>query len=385
MTFRSFLSLSILAASSAGAAVAKPAPWTLTTLYTFADPNKAQGPLNILNLDGVIYGIASGGGPQGVGALFSYNLSTGAETDLFDFSTDDFNGANPVYLNRLGKELYVSTLEFGDGQNGGSGTIFQYNITSGADAKLFDFDSLDPTCFASAALPLKGSLYGTCQAGGNATSGLIYSVSEKTGAGASLYTFSNGADGGYPYGPTAYANGILYGAVQSVNGDFVGGIFSYNLATGVEKLIHHFAAKAEGSVPQGIALCNGVIYGFNRLGGATGNGTAFAVDPATGAETTLYSFAGGADPATIFDPAPVCEGQAIYGVSSAGGTAGHGTVFEINIKTKVETIVHSFTGADGAYPYGPLLATTGGFYGTTVFATVGGTLGYSGTLFKLTH
>jgi uncharacterized repeat protein (TIGR03803 family) len=72
----------------------------------------------------------------------------------------------------------------------------------------------------------------------------------------------------------------------------------------------------------------------------------------------------------------------LYGTTSAGGTTGNGTVFQLKPGTPwKETILHSFQNTtDGNTPYAGLVAdAAGNFYGA---ATAGGTSG-GGTIFKL--
>jgi uncharacterized repeat protein (TIGR03803 family) len=74
------------------------------------------------------------------------------------------------------------------------------------------------------------------------------------------------------------------------------------------------------------------------------------------------------------------ENGQFYGVTSTGGSASNdGTVFELTSEGTLTTL-HSFHGADGAFPTGLIEASDGNFYGTT---QIGGTQN-AGTVFKMT-
>ena len=118
-------------------------------------------------------------------------------------------------------------------------------------------------------------------------------------------------------------------------------------------------------------------------------GAAFSLAATTAAAqtfTTLYNFcsqlqcADGEAPAT-----PMIQGTDgnLYGTTSAGGTAGQGTVFKITTDARLTT-VHTFCTQrpclDGSGPQALVLATDGNFYGTT---SVDGAHG-GGTVFRMT-
>jgi uncharacterized repeat protein (TIGR03803 family) len=109
----------------------------------------------------------------------------------------------------------------------------------------------------------------------------------------------------------------------------------------------------------------------------------FKLSPA-GTETVLHSFTGhdGAHPVAglIADAAGNLYGTTLEGGASNACPSGCGTVFKLS-PTGSETILHSFTGeGDGAYPYAGLTRdAAGNFYGT---ANHGGTHG-NGVVFKL--
>jgi uncharacterized repeat protein (TIGR03803 family) len=140
------------------------------------------------------------------------------------------------------------------------------------------------------------------------------------------------------------------------------------------------ASPAEGSLVQDNA---GNLYGATELGGTWSCGTVFKVVPKTGTETVLYSFTCGADGAYPVSTLSL-SGSTLYGTTvwggSSSGISGNGVVFEVNIRTGTEKVLHTFTGgADGGQPYtGPILSS-GILYGTTALDGSGG----GGVVYKL--
>ena len=129
---------------------------------------------------------------------------------------------------------------------------------------------------------------------------------------------------------------------------------------------------------------DGNLYGTTIDGGANGGGNVFKMTT-SGKVTSLYDFcslpncADGEYPVTILVEG--ADGN-FYGTTQSGGTAGgsYGTVFQLT-PTGTLTTLHSFSGSDGAAPYGSLLlAANGDFYGTT---NVGAAYG-AGSVFTIT-
>src|SRR5205814_9690340 len=80
----------------------------------------------------------------------------------------------------------------------------------------------------------------------------------------------------------------------------------------------------------------------------------------------LYSFTAANDGA-IYTYAGVLRDRAgnLYGTTELGGASDNGTVFRLGADG-IFTILHSFTGADGAYPIAGVIADdAGNLYGTT--------------------
>jgi uncharacterized repeat protein (TIGR03803 family) len=142
------------------------------------------------------------------------------------------------------------------------------------------------------------------------------------------------------------------------------------------------AALAQGT--------NGMLYGMASAGGSNGYGTIFEMST-NGTCAGLYSFArekganltnaNGAYPkyALVLNT----NNNNFYGIATDGGTNGYGTVFQVTHQGKV-TVYYSFSNlVDGSYPEAPLLFYTNGLlYGT---AAGGGSnsLNY-GTVFQVT-
>jgi uncharacterized repeat protein (TIGR03803 family) len=209
-----------------------------------------------------------------------------------------------------------------------------------------------------------------------------------------LYSFAGPPDG---QGPTAAlvrdTKGNLYGTT------FFGGTgacafgigcgTAFKLKTnGSETVLYNFTGGSDGAAPfAGLIRDNrGTLYGTATQGGylncskPMGCGTVFKVD-ATGQESVLHSFTVGAD--GEFPYAPLLRDAAgnLYGTTVNGGSSSnYGTVFKVD-STGKETVLHRFKGkADGAFPFGNLISdSAGNLYGTTsLFGKSSG-----GTVFRL--
>jgi uncharacterized repeat protein (TIGR03803 family) len=163
------------------------------------------------------------------------------------------------------------------------------------------------------------------------------------------------------------------------------------------KVLHTFAGyPTDGGGPTAVLLmdASGNIYGTTVSGGSVSNGfcpggcgTVFELDT-HGVEIVLHSFTGpdGANPVANL----IMDGKGnLYGTTAAGGlldtfdctrigTTGCGVIFKLS--GSKQTVLHRFTGVDGAWPQAGLAADRAGtLYGTT---SGGGDSGY-GVVFKL--
>jgi uncharacterized repeat protein (TIGR03803 family) len=159
-------------------------------------------------------------------------------------------------------------------------------------------------------------------------------------------------------------------------------------------ILHHFTGPPEGSAPLARLIFDGsgTLYGTTSEGGPINAdclpdcGTVFKLTPATEGgpwtETVLHSFTGrdGAVPQAglIFD-----KSGALYGTTAIGSDNNLGTVFKLTpLATEgsawTETVLHSFESSNGAFPRaGLIFDDAGAIYGTT------GGGGLYGTVFKL--
>jgi uncharacterized repeat protein (TIGR03803 family) len=146
-------------------------------------------------------------------------------------------------------------------------------------------------------------------------------------------------------------------------------------------VLYNFAGSADGGDPYASLIRDaaGNLYSTVDYGGTSFAGAVFKVAP-NGTETVLYSFSGGADGAYPFSPVVRDAAGNLYGTTSQGGSANAGVVFKVD-PNGTETVLHSFTGgADGIIPIGGLLRDkAGNLYGAT---SQGGTYN-DGVLFKI--
>jgi uncharacterized repeat protein (TIGR03803 family) len=209
-----------------------------------------------------------------------------------------------------------------------------------------------------------------------------------------LYAFGrNGSsDGSSPASSLINVAGELYGTTTvgggtpCISGFGCGTVFKVS-TSGKESVLYRFKGASDGEGPEaGLTAMNGELYGTTTGGGegTTCNtfagtcGTVFKVSK-SGKESVLYKFTGGADGAQPWGNLLAVNGK-LYGTTIAGGANNYGTVFSLTTAGKV-TVLHGFSNvADGAYPYAGLTSLNGKLYGTTY---AGGTGAGYGTVFEI--
>jgi uncharacterized repeat protein (TIGR03803 family) len=207
------------------------------------------------------------------------------------------------------------------------------------------------------------------------------------------------ADGCEPLaGVILDAAGNVYGTTEMGGNPRCGGgcgtVYELQPTSGgwKEHILHDFGAIGDGAVPGVGALTldsAGNLYGTTGGGGATGYGTVFKLTPQPDGhwkETILHNFTGGAQGVQPAAGVVMDKARNFYGTTTAGGdpNCGCGVVYKLSPGSNrkwIYTVLHRFTGYDGAGPNANLiLDDKGNLYGTT---TTGGAGGY-GVAFELT-
>jgi uncharacterized repeat protein (TIGR03803 family) len=356
---------------------------TETVLYSFkGGPSDGRWPYAgvIRDKAGNLYGTTWYGGVRNKGTVFKLTKSGERLVHSFGGSPD---GDTPLagLIRDAAGNIYGTTTA---GGTYGLGTIFQLN--SGGKETLSHSFAGAPTDgwypLATLIADTSGNLYGTTISGGASNLGTVFEL-DAAGNETVLYSFTavNG-DGQSPNGGLVRdSQGNLYGTTVYGGLSTFGTVFKLDV-NGKETVLYSFAGGTDGTIPEGSMVMDpaGNLYGATADGGIAGAGTIFKVDP-TGKETVLYTFEHPGDAA--YPQGGLIRDKAgnLYGTATAGGKNDFGAVFKFNIKTNVETILHSFgaTG-DGQVPNGPLaIDDHGNIYGAT---EQGGTSGF-GTVFKI--
>jgi uncharacterized repeat protein (TIGR03803 family) len=230
-----------------------------------------------------------------------------------------------------------------------------------------------------------GHLYGTTYRNQGNYKGLLFSLvqmSLQNWQEVVLHPFGNGSDG--------------YGASGKVIFDFVGNIYGTTYSGGVaglgtvfkisrnqepsganETILYNFLGGNDARNPYaGLVFDSaGNLYGTTEQGGPSGYGTVFKLEQradGSWSESVLYAFTGHRDGGTPDAGLAFDHAGNLYGTTISGGSASRGTVFKLTpsgLGQWTETVLHSFTGSDGIYPYnlGSLVVdSAGNIFGTTV-------------------
>ncbi|HXM21312.1 MAG TPA: choice-of-anchor tandem repeat GloVer-containing protein [Terriglobales bacterium] len=163
------------------------------------------------------------------------------------------------------------------------------------------------------------------------------------------------------------------------------------LAAAREKVLHSFSTNGKDGILPFARLTfdkKGNLYGTTEWGGGNGSGegTVFTLTPSSGGswkETVLHSFSGD-DGAAVYAGLIFDSAGNLYGTTSRGGAHGAGLVFQLTPRHQCwkETVLHSFAlDSDGNEPFAAVvLDKAGNLYGTTA----GGGAYEGGIAFMLT-
>jgi uncharacterized repeat protein (TIGR03803 family) len=262
-----------------------------------------------------------------------------------------------------------------------------HNFTGGSDGA-------NPLCGFT--IDAAGNLYGTTNAGGVSGWGTVFKMTQ-SGSVVVLYSFTGGIDGGNPGASLLLdaGTGYLYGTTNAGGASGAGTVFKVSPYGGKYNVLYTFTGGTDGASPEAALAIDaaGFLYGTTTAGGEHGYGTVFRLglhQPPGSAYKVLHSFGLGADGEVPVAGVTLDASGNLYGTTSAGGTYGYGTVFQLSpprpsdLSSWTERILHNFQYADdGAVPYaGLIFDQSGNLYGA---ATEGGAgTNGGGTIFKLT-
>jgi uncharacterized repeat protein (TIGR03803 family) len=361
---------------------------TLSQLYGFAcSPYCTSGrepDALILSSDGNFYGVTevsnTSNGGAGGGTVFKLT-PPGQVTVVYNFPENSTTGFYPYGYNQAGIAEGSDGLLYGIASSGGpnsasAGTLWRVR----KDGTAFQVLEYYCTSCTTGGFPNSivagsdGNIYGTTGYGGTfPKSGICESlgcgvVFKLTTAGAYtvLHAFNGTSDTSEPVGVIQASDGDLYGATAGNLSE--GSVFKVT-PSGQFSTLHLFGSSTYGL--SGITQAsNGLLYGFSHGVSAP---TVDLYDITTGgsfqvlAQITqpLYKQFG------LSQPIQASDGNLWAAASEGGSVSNWGRVLAVSTSGAV---VHSlsFTQANGSFATGPLVqASDGTLYGTTV---KGGTL-----------
>ena len=313
-----------------------------------------------------LYGAAAQGGDNGDGNIFQIHTDGTGFSVLHSFSgTTTGDGYAPYGLTVAGSTLYGAEL---------SGHVFKLDTDDNSFAVLNNVTSGLGGSNLYAAPTVSGTtVYGAAFAGGSGPGimdGLIFSMGTDGTGLTVLHQLSN-TDNPYlsrPAGSLVVDGSTVYGTAQG----FIGWSGIFKMATDGTGFttVHTFVGGAnDGAYMRGgLTLIGSTLYGATCNGGVANEGTVFKVNTDGTDFTVLHSFAG-TDGASPWGGSLSVSGSTLFGTTYAGGTAGDGTVYEINTDGSGFQVLHLFAGgaSDGRSPERGVVTDGSALYGATTY------------------
>lgn len=200
-----------------------------------------------------------------------------------------------------------------------------------------------------------GFIFGMTEFGGIHDQGVIFSFNVFTGQFSKIHDFNGTATGANPTGSLVFASdGKLYGMTQA-GGISNSGVVFHIKTDGTEftKLVD--LNTSSGTTPLGslIQSTDGILYGMTSAGGNNGFGTIFSL-ATSGMFTKLHDFNGTNGKSPVGDLVSSPDGQTMYGVTYSGGANDKGIFFKLENGNQF-TPLYDFAQSTGSNPVGSLL------------------------------
>lgn len=322
-----------------------------TKLVDFEETTMGRGPNGSLISDGTyLYGMTNLGGTDGLGTVFKVKPDGTGFEKLLDF-TGVANGAKPV-----GSLYFDGSTLYGMTQNGGTtddGTVFKILPDGTGFAKMHDFTG-QPNGWEPkyGALISDGTyLYGMTSYGGTQDLGVIFRIKPDGSDYAPIHNFPDATGGRNPYGSLWSDGTYFYGMTEAGGTSDLGVIFKI-LPDGTNySKIWDFDGAASGHTAYGAVISDGTfLYGMTNGGGTNNKGVIFKLMPDGSNFTKLWDFDGGALGGSPLGSLTY-DGNALYGLTSRGGSNNAGVMFRINTDGTGYTKLLDFVSLNGAFPW----------------------------------
>lgn len=338
--------------------------------------------VELIEMGGMLYGLAAGGGANHVGVLFRYDPSTGNYQVVHNFQGET-TGAYPsgCLVNGGNGKLYGLTTAGGAHQQG---VLFEFDPLENKVIQKMSFDGVNGASpSGKMVLAADGKLYGATSQGGESNEGVLFSFDPVTGVFIKKPEFSAASSGAHPTGELVITDGMVFGMCSTGGSHSAGTIFQYNLNTNDLLKRYDFDGSETGRSPYGglTEVEGSVLYGMTSAGGTSDHGILFSFDPASGVFTKRIDFDGPTKGSVPFGSLLYAQDKKLYGVTEQG-LEGFGGFFSFDPAGGAFRILKTYngmlTGPGGYSRTTPMQAHDNIIYGTT---SIGGD-GYSGTLFS---
>ena len=316
------------------------------------------------------------------------------------------NGTNADGTFPYGALALSSNVLYGTTFNGGAfsnGTVFAMNMDGTDFTNLHVFSvrnsgpghtNADGGWPACTLIVSSNILYGTAGQAGPRLMGVVFAMNTDGTDFTNLHVFNGNGDGNSAFAGLTLWSNRLYGITEGGGTNGYGMIFGMNLDGSGYANLHSFTALTSGTNADGIQpLGTLTAYGTNLFGscsggGAAGRGTVFRMGTDGSSFTNLHVFSAvisgtNSDGAVPYAGGLTVNGNALFGGTRGGGSAGNGVLYRMNLDGSGYTVLHSFSAvnnlsnADGIYPFGTLFSSGNTLYGT---AAQGG-VSSNGTMF----